>query len=113
MAPESIGPDPGGFCVLYGNAKCDGNQLKTLRFPGVGSGLPAFQGIKCLADSSSAANMTGFSGGSVGGGTPAKKGGDPRLAGGEGSLKAKKLKDLLGEMDKSEGMIGLEKSVYY
>ncbi|KAF2192154.1 hypothetical protein K469DRAFT_479550, partial [Zopfia rhizophila CBS 207.26] len=47
QAPQSIGPDPGGFCVLYEKADCTGNQVKQLQFPGQESNLPEFGGIKC------------------------------------------------------------------
>jgi len=50
MAPESVGPDPGGFCQLFSNSGCRENPVRTLRFPGAAGGLPRFQSIKCFKD---------------------------------------------------------------
>ncbi|PVI03413.1 hypothetical protein DM02DRAFT_258571 [Periconia macrospinosa] len=109
-APESIGPDPDGFCVLFESTNCDGNQIRTLRFPGIESAVPEFGSIQCFADgqrgnaTSTAANakITGFA--------------DPRLPGGFGSADALALKSVLQDMENdgfSQGMIGLKKAHYY
>lgn len=119
--PRSIGPDSGGFCVLYEKATCSGNQVITLRFPGLGSAIPEFGGLKCFVDEQGqSSNGTGFvqNGGVTGSGIlPAgKDGADPRLAGGAGSAERKRLKDIMAEMEKDgfeDGMMGLEKEHYY
>ena len=119
-APESIGPDPGGFCILYEKATCEGDQVATLRFPGLGSGLPTFGGLKCFANGAQA-NMTGIvqNGGFAGSGiapTGKNGAGDARLAGGVGSKRRKELKNIIAAMEEdgfSQGMIGLEKGIYY
>jgi hypothetical protein len=115
-APESIGPDPGGFCILYSTADCSGNQIQTIRFPGESSALPKFAGLKCFPDKDErSVNGTLGPGGAFTGTVSVVKD-DPRLAGGQGSMKNKKLKAELKEMEKDgfkEGMIGLEKNVYY
>lgn len=120
-APKSIGPDPGGSCVLFKKADCTGNQVLTLRFPGLDWAIPEFGGLKCLADGQGGTgNGTGIvqNGGTVGSGIlPAGNSqADPRLAGGTGSAERLKLKQILDGMEEDgfkEGMIGLEKGHYY
>lgn len=115
-APESIGPDPGGFCILYSEADCSGTQIRTIRFPGESSALPEFEGLKCFADGDQGSvNGTLVTDGAFTSAVAVIRD-DPRLAGGQGSMKNKKLKEQLREMEKDgfkEGMIGLEKKVYY
>ncbi|KAF2254497.1 hypothetical protein BU26DRAFT_400349, partial [Trematosphaeria pertusa] len=101
-APKSIGPDPGGSCVLFKKADCTGNQVLTLRFPGLDWAIPEFGGLKCTVGSGilPAGNSQA----------------DPRLAGGTGSAERLKLKQILDGMEEDgfkEGMIGLEKGHYY
>jgi len=116
FGPESIGPDPDGHCILFERATCTGNEIETLRFPGRAMGMPAFMGLKCFADAQGATGNSSM----VQNGTLAASGrlweADPRLAGGAGSLDAKQLKSVLGDMEKDgfkEGMIGLKKGHYY
>ncbi|KAF2000230.1 hypothetical protein P154DRAFT_492300 [Amniculicola lignicola CBS 123094] len=118
QAPQSIGPDPGGVCTLYSSFECSGSIVATLKFPGLSSNLPTFGSLKCASDT-----VTGFNNGTTitltgpdGGGLEFKRKGDPRLAGGVGSKKRKEVEGLIQEMERDgfrEGMIGLEKGVYY
>ncbi|KAF2476642.1 uncharacterized protein BDR25DRAFT_375650 [Lindgomyces ingoldianus] len=98
--PRSIGPDPGGFCILYEKATCKGNQVLTLRFPGADSAIPEFGGMKCFANG--VGNMTQNLAGAASG---APGSGDARLAGGI-------VREMV-EKGHPDGMIGLEKGVYY
>ncbi|KAF2691968.1 hypothetical protein K458DRAFT_354131 [Lentithecium fluviatile CBS 122367] len=116
FGPESIGPDPGGFCILWSTATCSGNQIETLRFPGRATGMPAFMGLKCYADGEGSAGNTTIvqNGSAVGSGILSDA--DPRLAGGFGSMEAKQLKKQLDQMEEDgfrQGMIGLRKGHYY
>ena len=99
-APGSIGPDSGGACVFYPDTECKGMPIETLRFPG-SSDLPkSAQSLKCSADSSVTASKEVSQKAS--------------LAGGEGSTKKEVLdKQLGGNINTKEGLIGLEKDVYY
>ncbi|KAF1958900.1 hypothetical protein CC80DRAFT_21895 [Byssothecium circinans] len=122
-SPESVGPDPGGYCILWEKATCSGNQIATLRFPGLATQVPDFGGIRCYADSKNNntmnANGTIINNGALAGNgilAPGQKDVDPRLSGGVGSLESKRLKEVLAEFDKDgfkEGMIGLKKGHYY
>ncbi|KAF2020348.1 hypothetical protein BU24DRAFT_127 [Aaosphaeria arxii CBS 175.79] len=115
QAPESIGPDPGGFCVLYADAACKGNQIATLRFPGIGSGVPAFSAIRCLGvqqEATKTANRLSNTAQALKGVTQD----DPRLAGGVGSMSRKRIKAQMERMEQdgfSEGLIGLRPGEYY
>jgi hypothetical protein len=117
FAPESIGPDPDGFCIFYEKATCTGRQIETIRYPGRASEMPAFMGLKCFADGqAAAANASSSAQGGRKGGSAALAVADPRLAGGFGSMEAKQLKGVLDAMEKEgfkEGMIGLKKGHYY
>jgi len=97
-----------------------GNQVATLRFPGLASNMPVFGGIKCFVDGPPSRNATGILelGSQVGSGIlPAgKNAADPRLSGGAGSLERKKLKEVMDVMEREGfkgGMIGLKKGHYY
>jgi hypothetical protein len=117
FAPESIGPDPDGHCILYEKATCTGNEIETLRFPGRATGMPAFMGLKCFTDTQGASgNSSGFSLNGTSVGSTSLADADPRLMGGAGSLDAKQLSGVLSAMAKDgfkEGMIGLKKGHYY
>ncbi|KAF2705022.1 hypothetical protein K504DRAFT_460808 [Pleomassaria siparia CBS 279.74] len=111
-APESVGPDPGGYCVLYKAQNCN-QSLMTIRFPGLGTGLP-----------------TGFPNG-VGSMRCAQDGqvlkqGNPvvesstmqasKLAGGVGSTERKHVEGEIKDMQKDgfkDGFIGQKKKMYY
>jgi hypothetical protein len=108
----SIGPDPGGQCTLYSKFDCTG-EVKTIRFPGMGSNLPKYQSFMCKRDDglketpASAPNGTGV--GALG--LPAA-----RLAGGVGSLERKANEKEIMKMEADGfkyGLIGLKKNVYY
>jgi len=110
---KSIGPDPGGYCTLYRKFDCT-DSVRTLRFPGVSSGLPDYMSFKC-----------GVGVGISGTVAPQAKGSPDlslkalpadRLAGGVGSSERRAHLKELQAMEKdgfSEGMIGLKKDVYY
>ncbi|PSN59331.1 hypothetical protein BS50DRAFT_447472, partial [Corynespora cassiicola Philippines] len=103
--PQSVGPDPGGSCVLFEKADCTGNQELTLRFPGQGGDLPTFGGVKCFADGQPRDDGAGIA---------AEV--DVRLAGGIGSVDRKEVQQQVEAMEAdgfSQGMIGLKKGVYY
>jgi hypothetical protein len=108
----SIGPDPGGQCTLYSKFDCTG-EVKTLRFPGVGSNLPKYQSFMCKKDDGNtdtpASTTNGSSSGALG--LPAA-----RLAGGVGSLERKAHEKEIMKMEADGfkyGLIGLKKNVYY
>jgi hypothetical protein len=109
-SPKSIGPDPAGHCILWEKATCSGNEIQTLRYPGLETTVPDFGGIRCYANSDAiTANSTSAASESL-------RIADPRLPGGSGSLDAKELKSVLTNMEKDgfkEGMIGLKKGHYY
>lgn len=48
--PRSIGPDPGGYCILYSDIDCAGPEIERLVFPGKSNNLPDFLTMKCFAD---------------------------------------------------------------
>ncbi|KAF2202504.1 hypothetical protein GQ43DRAFT_479831 [Delitschia confertaspora ATCC 74209] len=50
VRPQSIGPDEGGYCLLYKDWDCNGEIILKIRFPGIGEGLAPFQGIQCYPD---------------------------------------------------------------
>ena len=111
-APESIGPDPGGYCILYKNQKCDSTQLKTLQFPGIGSGIPSFGSLACYAYGSGPGAANAASGSAPIDVQGTKK----KLAGGVGSLAREAVKGQMEAMEAdgfSEGFIGLRKKEYY
>jgi len=99
MAPESVGPDPGGFCQLYSNSGCSGNPVRSLRFPGAAGGLPHFQSIKCFIDGGFRYRPAGRVS------TQPDTNGDENVR-----LKTKSptLKSGTTEFDISEGVIGLK-----
>ncbi|KAF2264391.1 hypothetical protein CC78DRAFT_616815 [Lojkania enalia] len=108
LAPESIGPDPGGFCALYSSQECSESLIQTLRFPGLASGVPEFGSLRCWADETdeTISGLTAMGQGDV----------DARLAGGVGSARRKEVESAVEEMQKDgfrEGMIGLNKKEYY
>lgn len=130
--PQSVGPDPGGSCVLFEKADCTGNQELTLRFPGQGGDLPTFGGVKCFADGQPRDDGAGIvqNGGAAGSGIAASAASglagagfgpqaaevDVRLAGGVGSVDRKEVQQQVEAMEAdgfSQGMIGLKKGVYY
>lgn len=123
FSARSIGPDENGFCILFEKATCTGNQITTLRFPGLATNMPAFMSLKCYADQPKTANETGIvnDGSRVGSGilpgaTFEKGDADPRLSGGVGSAERKKLEKQMKQMEKDgfkHGMIGLLKGHYY
>jgi hypothetical protein len=105
--PESVGPDPGGFCILYVNQACTGKEIQRLSFPGQASNVPEFGSMKCFVGNEGSTTQTKK--------LSAKERAD-RLAGGQGSTRNKKLGEVLKYMESKgngEGMIGLEKGVYY
>lgn len=110
FAPESIGPDPEGFSVLYTSSSCTGDQVKVVRFPGISSGLPVFGGLKCFKDSIKTTNNR------LAGPVVVGNKGDVRLAGGEGSAEGQKVKKQLQKMRDDGfkgGFIGEKKGLYY
>ncbi|XPS94281.1 hypothetical protein M3J09_003604 [Ascochyta lentis] len=110
---KSIGPDPGGYCTLYKNFDCT-ESVRTLRFPGAGSGLPEYMSFKCgvgVGISGTVAPMANTNTDQALKALPAA-----RLAGGVGSLERKAHLKEIQAMEKdgfSEGLIGLKKGVYY
>ncbi|ORY03488.1 hypothetical protein BCR34DRAFT_70413 [Clohesyomyces aquaticus] len=110
--PESIGPDPGGYCILYESSTCEGKEVTRISFPGLADNVPMFGGMKCFANEVQPQSPD----------APARKGVDGKkervelLAGGQGSTRNRELAGVIGEMERSgyrEGLIGLEKNVYY
>lgn len=110
---KSIGPDPGGYCTLYKKFDCT-DSVRTLRFPGVSSGLPNYMSFKCgvgVGISGTVAPQANANADLKLKALPAD-----RLAGGVGSADRKEHLEELQAMEKdgfSEGMIGLKKNMYY
>jgi hypothetical protein len=110
---KSIGPDPGGYCTLYKNFDCT-ESVRTLRFPGAGTGLPAYMSFKCgigVGISGTVAPQANANPDAMLKTLPAD-----RLAGGVGSMERKAHLKEIQAMEKdrfSEGLIGLKKDVYY
>ncbi|KAJ4384250.1 hypothetical protein N0V86_001097 [Didymella sp. IMI 355093] len=110
---KSIGPDPGGYCTLYKKFDCT-ESVRTLRFPGLSSDLPDYMSFKCgvgVGISGTVAPQANATSGLSLKALPAD-----RLAGGVGSTERKKHLQELQAMEKdgfSEGMIGLNKDMYY
>lgn len=110
QAIQSIGPDPGGYCFLYKRSDCVESAGDTIvKFPGLSApgSVPKFpdvQSLRCYA-------------------RPAKREDEAvegkvkqLLAGGVGSADREEHKEEIEAMEKdgfSEGVIGLEKGVYY
>ena len=117
MGLESLGPDPGTTCILYEKFDCTGNEVKTVRFPGIPINMPEFQAFKCTPDSSTQGNKPQPTNTTLPSSVKAlDPHADPRLAGGIGSLHRKNHLDEIKAMEANgfkEGMIGLEKGVYY
>lgn len=110
---KSIGPDPGGYCTLYKNFDCT-ESVRTLRFPGAATGLPAYMSFKCsvgVGTSGTVAPQASANTELSSKALPADK-----LAGGVGSLERKAHLKEIQAMEKdgfSEGLIGLKAGVYY
>jgi hypothetical protein len=101
----SIGPDPGGQCTLYSKFDCTG-EVKTIRFPGMGSNLPKYQSFMCKKDEG-LKETTGV--GALGLSAA-------MLAGGVGSLERKAHEKEIIKMEADGfkyGLIGFKKNVYY
>jgi hypothetical protein len=101
---KSIGPDPDGYCVLYDKFDCTGMQY-TVNFPGISGpgGIPKFTAFKCYAGKASKRAGVGIKEKEL-------------LAGGVGSADREEHKNEIEAMEQdgfSEGMIGLNKGVYY
>ncbi|KAF1841568.1 uncharacterized protein K460DRAFT_318680 [Cucurbitaria berberidis CBS 394.84] len=113
---ESFGPDPSTSCILYEKFDCTGNQVQTVRFPGISSGLPQFGAFRCSPERAQANNDLDVNLEVKGSAKAFDPLADPRLAGGVGSMERKKNLRELKEMEKDgfkEGLIGLKKGVYY
>lgn len=87
-----------------------------MRFPGKAENMPVFGGLRCFKDEEG--NGVGGSSGKDGGteAVTLMTEGDPRLAGGVGSMDRKRLKGVIEDMERGglgEGMIGLRKGFYY
>jgi hypothetical protein len=107
----SLGPDPDGTCILYEKFDCTGKEIQTVRFPGLAGGLPTFAAFKCSANPKARNGLTADL--AVKALDPLA---DPRLAGGVGSAERNQHLEEIKSMEKdgfSEGLIGLNKGVYY
>ncbi|KAH7406164.1 hypothetical protein DE146DRAFT_435578 [Phaeosphaeria sp. MPI-PUGE-AT-0046c] len=107
----SMGPDPDGSCILYSKFDCTGDEVRTIRFPGIAGGLPNFAAFKCSANQQARADVTAGLAVKVLDPTA-----DPRLAGGVGSAERKEHLEEITQMEEdgfSQGLIGLNKGVYY
>ncbi|KAF1934284.1 uncharacterized protein M421DRAFT_415321 [Didymella exigua CBS 183.55] len=110
---KSIGPDPGGYCTLYKKFDCT-MSVRTLRFPGVSTGLPDYMSFRC----GMGIGISGTVGPQANANPDLSLKALPadRLAGGVGSTERKKHLQELQAMEKDgfkEGMIGLRKDMYY
>jgi hypothetical protein len=104
----SIGPDPDGSCILYEKFDCTGNEVRTVRFPGITGGLPTFAALKCFPNAQ--ARRAGVAVKAL---DPLA---DPRLAGGFGSAERLNHLEEIKRMEEdgfSQGLIGFKKGVYY
>jgi hypothetical protein len=110
QAIQSIGPDPDGYCFLYKRFDCTESSGDTIvNFPGLSAPgsvpkFPDFQSMMCFARAAKRAD--------VGVDVKVKQ----LLAGGVGSADREAHKDEIEAMENdgfSEGVIGLNKGVYY
>ncbi|KAF1830974.1 hypothetical protein BDW02DRAFT_76919 [Decorospora gaudefroyi] len=86
----SLGPDPGSFCTLYTRSDCMGYVVKYVRFPG-NAAVPKFGSFECV-----------------------KEGNGKREAEGNvGVGYMEKGVKVVENEGREEGMIGVEKGVYY
>lgn len=103
---KSLGPDPGTVCSLFKTVDCTGTAIKSITFPGLGSGLPEFASFSCKV-AGAQTNRVATKGQAL----------DPAtLAGGVGSTVRMEHAEELKAMEEdgfSEGMIGLKKRLYY
>jgi hypothetical protein len=107
----SMGPDPDGSCVLYEDFKCEGKEIRTVRFPGIAGGMETFAAFRCSANSMTRNDITADL--AVKALDPLA---DPRLSGGVGSAERKNHLEEIKKMEKDgfkEGLIGFKKGVYY
>jgi hypothetical protein len=107
----SMGPDPDGSCVLYEDFKCEGKEIRTVRFPGIAGGMETFAAFRCSANSKTRNDITADL--AVKALDPLA---DPRLSGGVGSAERKNHLEEIKKMEKDgfkEGLIGFKKGVYY
>jgi hypothetical protein len=107
----SIGPDPDGSCILYEKFDCTGNEIQTVRFPGIAVGIPTFAAFKCSANPQARNDITADL--AVKALDPLA---DPRLSGGVGSAERQNHLEEIRRMEKDgfkEGLIGFRKGVYY
>ncbi|KAF2242897.1 hypothetical protein BU26DRAFT_570325 [Trematosphaeria pertusa] len=48
-APDSIGPDKGGYCIIYQDDKCgEETKIREIRYPGIERWLERFGSIQCF-----------------------------------------------------------------
>lgn len=47
ISPNSVGPDWGGYCQIFGKTNCEG-LIRNIEFPGNCMHLEPFQSIRCL-----------------------------------------------------------------
>jgi hypothetical protein len=107
----SIGPDPDGSCILYEKFDCTGKEISTVRFPGIAGGIPEFAAFRCSPNQQTRAEALQDL--SVKALDPLA---DPRLAGGVGSAERANHLEEIKQMEQDgfkQGMIGLNKGVYY
>ncbi|KAI8937991.1 hypothetical protein NX059_005667 [Plenodomus lindquistii] len=103
---KSLGPDPGTTCTLFSTSDCTGSAIKSITFPGIGSGLPTFGSFSCKT-TGPAVKSAALKGKAMDLGM---------LAGGVGSADRREHAEEIAAMEEdgfSEGMIGLKKDTYY
>ncbi|KAF2857024.1 hypothetical protein T440DRAFT_16521 [Plenodomus tracheiphilus IPT5] len=104
---KSLGPDPGTICSLFRSFDCTGSAIKSISFPGLGSGLPNFGSFSCKMDGKAQAKAANVK----------EKALDPGLlSGGVGSADRREHAEEIRAMEEdgfSEGLIGLKKDMYY
>ena len=118
---KSLGPDPGTTCTLYEKFDCSGTGMKTIRFPGLSANMPDFQAFRCAPDGDQTSSTAPNSPAPTSTDRPSSSKSinthaDSRLAGGIGSLERKNHLEEIKRMEDNgfkEGLLGLEKSVYY
>ena len=48
-APDSIGPDKGGYCIIYQDKKCsEETKIREIRYPGIDRWLERFGSMQCF-----------------------------------------------------------------
>ncbi|KAH6877825.1 hypothetical protein BKA58DRAFT_83433 [Alternaria rosae] len=98
----SLGPDQGSTCALYQNFSCTGDILQKLTFPGIATDMPKFGSFKCVEQGSSGGSRKEVEQAVV----------LTELEAADLAVEDFGVKSVAME-GREEGMIGLQKGIYY